>query len=243
MKPPFYYNNTRKMIITFGTLFNELQIDRVDTNGIFKTIPIPLKYYPKEKFITRINEIDKIEEDNIHIQETLPRMGYELVSIEYDSERKTNTMVQLLNDDKTKSSLNRVPYLFNFSLYIATRKFDDSLRIVEQILPYFTPNLVVTVIDNELLDMESEIDILLNSPAFDVQAGGMMEERRSILWTLDFTVKGYLYSKVSGTTLIKKTIINLRDFDNSSIFETLTSTVNPQNANIDDNYSIIDEIL
>lgn len=243
MKAPFYHNTIRKIIISFGTLFNELQIDREDSGGVFHTKPVPIKYSTKEKFIARINNIKDIDDDKLKLEETLPRIGFEMTGMQYDSVRKTNTLNKHCSLDRTQFTFNRVPYLINFTMYIATRKIDDSLRIVEQIVPYFTPELTLRIKDLEKLGIETNIPIVLNNPDFVVDAGGSFDDRRTVVWQLDFTAKAYLYAAIRPTSLIKKATIDFKNIDTETLFESYIAEVDPITANIDDNYDIVETII
>ncbi len=243
MKPAFYHNTIRNIVIAFGTLFNELQIDREDSNGIYKTIPVPIQYTTKEKFIIRINDANQqLATDKVVIEDTLPRMGYEMTSLGYDSERKGNTMVKMRGKDDHKFVFNRVPYNMTFSLYIATRKIDDSLRIVEQILPYFTPELTLTIKDLNELDLETNVPIMLDNVNFEIDSEGTFDDRRTVFWSLDFTVKIFLYAAVRDSSIIRKTTVDINSINTGDLFEKYIAELDPINANRDDNYNIIETI-
>ncbi len=243
MKQPFYHNTVRKIIVSFGTLFNELQIDREDSNGVFQTKPVPIKYSTKEKFIERIMNVKDISDDKLKLEETMPRIGFEMTGMQYDSSRKTNTLNKHISIDKTKFVFNRVPYLMNFTMYIATRKIDDSLRIIEQIVPYFTPELTLRIKDIEELGVLTNIPIILNNTDYTVDAGGSMDDRRTIVWELTFTAKFYLYASTRPTSLIKKATIDFKDIDSTELFESYIAEVDPITANVDDTYNIIESVV
>lgn len=241
----FYYGTVRKIIIAFGALFNDIEFDRVDSGGTYDTIKVPLLYSPKEKFVRRVNEVSQPNSDEVWVKETLPRMGFELSQMAYAPERKTNTMDRISNKNgpTPRFMYNRVPYNLNFSLYIATRKFDDSLRIVEQILPYFTPELSVKIIDKEDFDIKTNIPFILDAVDFVVQDDGSMEDdRRSVLWTLQFTAKCYLYAATSEQSLIKKAIVDVSSNDSNAFYEQYMAEVDPITANIDEPHNIVETI-
>lgn len=238
MKPYFYHSTIRKLIISFGTLFNELQIERTKENGEKFYKPVPLSYTPKEKFYTTLNKINDINDDKLRIEDSLPKIGYEMTTIISDPIRKAVTINKIINDDRTKYiEINRAPYNIGFSLYIATRKMNEGLKIIEQILPYFTPDITLEIQDYDNIDY-TEIPIVLENVAYEVDATGSMNDRRIILWQLDFTMKAFLYAKIDDTSLIKKTIINNKVFNNDEILSTYGVEVIPQTANINDNYVI-----
>ncbi len=241
----FYYGTVRKIIIAFGALFNEIEFDREDKGGVWQTVNVPLLYTPKEKFIRRVNEVSQPNSDEVRIKETLPRMGFELSQMTYAPERKTNTMDRISNkgSDGTKFMYNRVPYNLNFSLYIATRKFDDSLRIVEQILPYFTPELTVKIIDKEDFDIKTNIPFVLDAVDFVVlDDGSMDDDRRSIVWTLQFSAKCYLYAATTDQTIIKKSIVDITREEGAGFFEQYMAEVDPITANQNEPHNIVETI-
>lgn len=237
----FYHSTTRRYTVAFGSIFNGIAINREAKDGTFiKRIPVPLIYSNKEKFIRRANEISSID-DETRIKETLPAMGFELLSMAYSPTRKTNTVERIIDDktSKAKFMFNRVPYDFTFALYIATRRMDDALRIVEQIMPYFTPELNIRMRDIEgFPDIITDIPVVLLDVAMDGEADSTIDERRVINWQITFTLKGYLYTNVRDLELIKKTIVDLTDADINTFYEGYMSEVDPLNAGRDENPKI-----
>ena len=137
----FYNESLRKTVVAFGSLFDEIFVQRRDKNGdTVKRVLVPITYSPKEKFIRMLNEYPLLKGDDttVAISEVLPRMGFNLTSINYDPTRKRNTLSQRYATTDTTGVYNRqyaeVPYTLNFSLTIVTRTMDDALQIVEQIL-------------------------------------------------------------------------------------------------------------
>lgn len=229
---PYYYNTIRKVTVAFGTIFNEMKIIR--DNG--QVVQVPLQYASKEQFISIIMGPAGID-DQTKIQETLPRMGFEMTGMNYASERKTNTMEKIVdrNSSQPKYMFNRVPYDINFTLFIATRKLDDSFRIVEQILPYFTPELTVKIIDKEDYGISTNVPFILNSTSYQVDAEGDPLDRRTVLWQLEFTAKAYLYAATRDTGLIKKTIVDLSDINTERFYEEYRATVtDPDNKVVEE---------
>ena len=51
----FYHETIRKIIVAFGTTFNNVQLVRKDNSGnITQSMKVPLAYGPKEKFLVRL---------------------------------------------------------------------------------------------------------------------------------------------------------------------------------------------
>ena len=218
MLQPYFYNNHIKNIISiFGSLFDQREI--IDDFG--QTIKIPLIYAPKEKFIGYYQ--DRPDMTTTQIDTILPRMGFELKGIKFAPERHTNPLnrIQPHATDEKKFMYNRVPYDFDFTLYIATRKFEDSLKIVEQILPTFTPEFNVTIKEHPEFNITTDIPIVLNGTSFSIDYEGSFDNKRVISWELDFLVRGHLYSYTRTQERIKSAVLNLSwVYDEESIGKT-----------------------
>lgn len=242
----FYHNTTRRYTVSFGSIFNGITIDRENKAGeVVGSIPVPLIYSDKEKFVRRALSLSSINTEETKVKETLPAMGFELLNIVYSPQRKTNTMERIVNNTTSQSKFmfNRVPYDFNFAVYIAARRVDDALRIVEQILPYFTPELNLRIRDmKDFPDIISDVPVVLDDTSFDTQADGDFTDRRIIQWQLTFTLKGYLYTNVRDVDVIKKTIVDLSDSEINSFYEGYMSQIDPLYAGSNDEREIVEEI-
>jgi len=215
----FKNDSIRNLVIAFGSLFNNIYVRRFESNGDIKEqMRIPLSYGNKEKYLRRLDEGGSItNEDGAIVQMTLPRMSFEIESIEYDTTRKRNTMQRLSNyneitddDDKTESAYAEVPYNINFNLYIMTKFMDDGLQIIEQIIPYFTPEFTVTI-NPGTLNTKMDIPLILNSVDNEEEWEGDFDSRRSLTWTLNFSAKSYVYGRKSESRRIKRIMATLFD--------------------------------
>jgi hypothetical protein len=207
---PFYNSSTRKYVLAFGSLFNGLSI--LDNKNV--PIDIPLIFAMKEKFISK--HLYRSNDNSANIRESLPAMGYEFSSMTYDSIRKTNTFEHFLNGQR--HMYNRVPYDFEFVLVIAARRMDDSLKIVEQILPYFTPSVTVQLQDHDILKESTNVMITLDSVSHNIETNGEFEDRRLVTWSLNFTLKGYLYRAETEVAIIRKNIISINKLNTDGDF-------------------------
>ena len=78
----FYHQTIRKYVVLFGTLFNDLNIEKKNSSGnVVSRQKVPIAYGPKQKFLTRIRQDPNIDRQ-VAIQ--LPRMGFEMTSLTYD---------------------------------------------------------------------------------------------------------------------------------------------------------------
>ena len=215
----FYHNTIRRYVILFGTLFNDIHINRVDTEGgVTQTIKVPISYGPKEKMLARLDADPNLNRPAI----VLPRMSFELTDLNYGPTRKLNTIGKIVaanpNDtNAAKYQYTPVPYDLNFILSIAVKNADDGTRILEQILPFFTPNWNSTVDLIPELGIKLDVPIVLNAVSSEDSYEGDFEARRSIVWTLSFTMKGYIFGPTrpangsGGGQLIKLANVNFYD--------------------------------
>lgn len=170
-------------------------------------------------------------------------MGFELISMNYDSVRMLNPLSKIkdINDEENKFMFNRIPYNFSFTLYIGAKKFEDSLKIIEQIVPLFTPDLNLTIQDKVDFNISTDVPFILNNVSLSIDYQGSFENRRVILWQLDFTCKAYLYSNTRELKRIKETISEMGDSDFNAIYRTLINEVSPRSSGKNDNYIILEE--
>jgi hypothetical protein len=238
-RPVFYYNTIKNLIVTFGTVFDDIRF--INDEGI--EIKVPIHYAPKEKFVSYFTEKPDFDQLDIEIQ--LPRMAFEISGLNFASNRFVNPLSRIKDPtiDEKKYMFSRIPYDFQFNLYVATKKFEDSLKIVEQIVPFFTPELNVTIKDKDDFSLQTDVPIVLNSVSFDIQYEGSYDTKRTIMWTLGFTLKGWLYGDVKQQNVIKETITNLTQLDINNKFETLISEVVPRTASENDPHEIVDRTV
>ena len=202
----FYHRTIRKMVVVFGTLFNDLEIVRYTQAGVPKEKwKVPLTYSPKERFLTAITSDPNLVKS---INTVVPRMSFNLDSLEYDVNRKqVSTLRNFAKQDDTSVSTQFVPipYNFQFSLSIYVRNTEDGTQILEQILPFFTPDFNVTVDFIPEMDQKYNVPIILDCVASTVEYEGGMSDgtTRLILWDLTFTAKGYIWPPVKSGKYIK----------------------------------------
>jgi hypothetical protein len=202
------HDTLRKYIIVFGTLFNDIYINRTNTAGeIIQTLKIPLTYGPKDKVLARLEQNPTLDNQ---VGIVLPRISFEMTSMEYDPTRKLNTLNKLTKqsttggtDDEVKYQYQPVPYDMQFEMNILVKNAEDGTRIVEQIVPYFTPDFTVSVNLVPEVDAPRDIPVILNSISHQDSYEGSFEQRRAVIWTLTFTLKGWLYGPTKKSKLIK----------------------------------------
>ena len=242
----FYHKKIRNTVIAFGTIFNNVNIKRLDSSGNpLQNIKVPLSYSPKEKFLARLDAQQDLTGDDSKVAITLPRMSFEITGYSYDATRKLNKNQKITkvttNADTTKlnNQYMPVPYNVNFSLNVYTANSDDGLQIIEQILPFFQPDYTVTMIEDRTMDTKRDIPFILNSVDYEDSYTGSLTSMRRIIYTLSFTAKVYLYGPIYTSAVIKKVSADLYSDTGSNAprVERVTVQPNPTSADKDDTYT------
>jgi len=199
----YNYNQIfRKTIVAFGTLFNNIEIRRSD-----EVMKVPLAYGPKQKFLARLDQ--NPDPTNKRVQITLPRLSFEINSVNYDATRKVSPTqkIKFKKDvDETKTAFMPVPYNIGFELAIISKNQDDGLQIIEQILPYFQPHYNLSVKLQTTIGETKDVPVVLQNIDYEDDYEGDFAQRRAIIYTLQFTAKTYLYGPVTDAKVIKKVI-------------------------------------
>jgi len=238
----FYHETMRKIVVSFGTLFNNIQIVRKNSSGaIVQSMKVPLAYGPQQKFLARINADPAL---GAKVAVTLPRLGFEMTGITYDPNRKLNRVqkmrkVKTSDSSKIDTQYMPVPYNINFTLYAMAKNSDDALQIVEQILPYFQPDYTLTINDMADMGIKRDVPIILNDVSYEDNYQGDFTERRAIIYTLTFTAKFYLYGPVTSSSVIKTVQVDqYTDMPDQSPRreQKYTVTPSPASADADDDF-------
>jgi hypothetical protein len=203
---PFYFSTIRKYVSLFGTLFNNIRITRTDADGkITDLIRVPITYGPKEKMLARVTQDPNIDKQAAM---QLPVMSFEMVGFEYDGKRKLTNVGKVFvadpaNPNIIKYQYNPVPYNIGFKLSVYVKNAEDGSKIIEQILPYFTPDWTTTIFLIPEMNVTMDIPIIMNNIQMQDTYDGDFKDRRALIWTLDFTLKGYFYGPVKTSKVIK----------------------------------------
>jgi hypothetical protein len=210
MSDTTYNRIIRKLVVGFGNLFKDITLVRYNPDSSeAERLIVPIVYATKELYVKRLEDDPDLSKK---IQTALPRMSFEMAGLAYDASRKQNTNFKQFA--KTTSGVisqyNPVPYNFDFNLYIYVRNIEDGTQIIEHILPYFTPDYTIKINLIPEMGITREVPIILNSSTSDiVYEGDRDSETRMIIWTLNFTVKGFIFGKVTQTGLIQTSITNV----------------------------------
>jgi hypothetical protein len=210
MTTPTYNRIIRKLVVGFGNLFKDITLVRYNPDlSEAERVLVPIVYATKEFYVRRLEDDPDLSKK---IQVALPRMSFEMSGLTYDASRKQNTNFKQFAKTTAGvvSQYNPVPYNFDFNLYIYVRNVEDGTQLIEHILPYFTPDYTIKLNLIPEMGITKEVPIILNSSTADIMYEGDKEsETRMIIWTLNFTVKGFIFGKISEAGLIKTSITNI----------------------------------
>ena len=205
----FYNQAVRKTVVSFGTLFNNIELKKTVDGQVIETEKVPLAYGPKQKFLYRLQGNPT---DGRKVAITLPRIYFEMTGIDYDASRKTPATQKyktIINDNgnEVRTQYVPVPYNISFEVGILCKSQDDGLQILEQILPFFQPSFSMSLKFIPDMDEVRDVAVVLNSVDFDDDWEDDFSTRRSITYTMQFTAKSYIYGPYTKADVIRKSRI------------------------------------
>jgi len=204
----FYFHDTlRRSAALFGTLFNEIYIQRDsgDANGS-QLVRVPLVYSNKDKMLARVYADPDLDKPAAIV---LPRMAFEQNGFVVDKARRLPTLnrfVSMYAPDANKlyTAYSPVPITVTYRLYVAVKNVSDGNKIVEQIVPYFTPDLTMSVQLIDEIDRLFDVAVVLKEPVtYEDSFSGPLEQRRTVIYTLTFDLETYLFGPVKPKPIIK----------------------------------------
>lgn len=226
----FYHEHIRKAIIAFGTIFNNIRVVRKNASDeAIQELVVPLAYSTKQRFLTRMEQVPTVDSKG-ETAIVLPRMGFEITSLNYDPTRKVavtrqHVKTQSSEAAKVSQSLVSTPYDLSLQLSIYAKNQSDGLQILEQVLPYFNPDFNITVNDLPEMGITRDIKIVLNDVAFEENSYGSFLDRQTLIWTLNFTMKLNFYGYVGEQEIIRRSIASIyqqEDLTGENVKQTFT---------------------
>ena len=205
----FYNQAVRKTVISFGTLFNNIELKKIVDGQVMEVEKVPLAYGPKQKFLYRLQGNPT---DGRKVAITMPRMYFEMTGIDYDASRKTPATQKyktVINDEgkEVRTQYVPVPYNISFEVGILAKSQDDGLQILEQILPFFQPSFSMSIKFIPDMDEVRDVAIVLNNVDFEDDWEDDFTTRRSITYSMQFTAKSYIYGPYTKADVIRKSRI------------------------------------
>jgi len=208
----YYHGLIRRYVVYFGTLFNDLKVVRTDASGITsEVIEVPIEYAAKDKILARVSADPAIARQASVV---LPRMSFKFNSLIYDGQRKLGATIRRAfkdsnNSGKLSTVYTPVPYNLSFSLFLYVKNMEDGNKIMEQILPFFTPEWNATLILIDSPQIKMDVPVQLDSVEMEDLFDQSFKDRKVLIWTLNFTMKAFLYGPVYSTPLIKFSTANI----------------------------------
>tara|TARA_B100001094_G_scaffold310962_1_gene346126 strand:+ start:945 stop:1742 length:798 start_codon:yes stop_codon:yes gene_type:complete len=205
----FYNQAVRKTVISFGTLFNNIELKKIVDGQVMEVEKVPLAYGPKQKFLYRLQGNPT---DGKKVAITMPRMYFEMTGIDYDASRKTPATQKyktVINDEgnEVRTQYVPVPYNISFEVGILAKSQDDGLQILEQILPFFQPSFSMSLKFIPDMDEVRDVAVVLNNVDFEDDWEDDFTTRRSITYSMQFTCKSYIYGPYTKADVIRKSRI------------------------------------
>jgi hypothetical protein len=219
----FYWHLIRKYVILFGTLFKDTYIKRYDDNGLeIGDIKVPIQYAPKDKLFVRLLDNPDANRDYATI---LPRMSFEIVQpgFQYDAQRKFGsinkwTQANTSNLGRVQAQYQPVPYDISFALYIYANDMEDALKIVESIVPMFTPDWTANVWLIPEINEKRDIPIIMTGgPVMTDIYDGDFKKRRMITFTLNFVMKAWFFGPIKQKPIIKFIDVNVSALNHEDV--------------------------
>ena len=233
----FYHASIKRALTVFGTLFNNISVVRRDDDGkvLHTEQKVPLFYGPAELALSKTHTQrgeDVVTKGDVAI--VLPRMSFEITQLSYDPESALpmigKTVHRVSTNETTGrplsavSTFNYSPYKLGIQLNAKVKYMEDGLQIIEQILPYFRPDFIVTI---RQLNEDStlsiwDMPIVLTSVSPTISYEGDFLTNREILFSLDFELGIRLFGPTSSQGIIKKIIIDFNNMTTRQLEENIT---------------------
>lgn len=251
---PFYHHTMKKVVASFGAIFaNIFVVKRSENGNEIERIKVPLAYGPADRYLVRtIEDPDLTRRYAIK----LPRMSFEIKSLQYDSSRKLNTLktniASINQQGVVAKQYQGVPYKISMELSIISKYIDDANQIVEQILPWFTPAFTVTINSIPGMNYKDDIPITLSAISFSDNYEDDWKNRRDIIWTLSFDIQMMFYGPVVDKSIVTTAItdifnassvdLNSNQTQNVSRVARSTLEVTPPTATFLDDFGFVETI-
>lgn len=185
----------RNVSVVFGSVFSNLHVRRYKADGSIDTSSttlVPIAYSAKEAYSLWIDESMRTPDASSEVNIKLPRLSFEMTGLQAAPERGMNVNVpihgrSILPNGRVVKSRSPVSYSFEFTLTIWSKNMDDSIQILDQILPMFAPEISIKMKESFRINLVNDVKIVLGS----ISKGDNYQtilENRLINWDLSFTV-------------------------------------------------------
>jgi len=176
-------------------------------------------------------------------------MGFMMTSMAYDVSRKMNPLHKFVSNvnGQMYSMGNSIPYDFSFELHCWCKMQEDGQQMIEQIVPYFHPDFTASLRLVDYMDLSLDVPVILDSVTSEDTYENSPDGTRTIIWTLQFTMKGHFFPEAKAGTdgLIKHVDLHLSgagpDARNDGYNSNIEIKPSPTSATQFDPYTITTE--
>jgi hypothetical protein len=207
---------TKASLVSFMDFFSRIEVERLGSAHTSagelvyvprKIIQVPIQWCSRDKWFEIYNSSSArkamdpaIREKNpVEVQWILPRICVYMNGIMYDPARKLGK-TQTINDFPGDTPLDRTrqyapsPYNLDVEVAVVSKTLDDNLQIMEQILPYFSPEMSINV---NLVpgQTSSSIPIVMNGILTDIPMDLNENDERFFTFTYNFSIKTNFYPR------------------------------------------------
>ena len=225
MKNHFYHHNIWKHVAAFADLFNDMEVyvyDKQRKNVLGKK-KVPVILGPKEKVISVLSVIDgtpKPEIDN-----HLPKISIIWNGLNWDQARQTGSNhkrdlgIELRDNDGELSSKltdrQTIPYLMEFQVTLWTVYLDEAVQLLENILPFFHPDLHLSLYERGSgIERKTKVELQSVAPNFVYELNE--PDRRMIQFDLSFIMEVNLYRPIEIDGVIERAYIGISAVNENS---------------------------
>jgi len=238
---PYKHEHILRFFTAFGDIFSGITITKQNSTGKkLQSYEVPIEYAPKNKWLTRVREQNDLTKQQVKM--TLPRMAFEMIDIRYAPERKigVNGSYALGNASGMRGKIfPPAPYDVIFNLYVLTKDQNDSLQILEQIIPYFQPYLMLNYEILPEYQITKDIPITLQAYQTEDAFEGSPEEVRTVNQVFTFAAQmDFFGPTIVNSSIIKDVIVNMGYQYGKPTTSTIDVRVSPLTASKDDVHTI-----
>jgi hypothetical protein len=200
----FYYNSIRNSIIAFLSIFRNLKVvdaqDENETVANVKETLVDITYTPKER--TYYEALYQKLNPSSEFENKVPAFSVAASTISYDSSRALNfyRTRRIKQNAKQYNDRMPIPYNITMNMFILARYEGHIFQIVENIVPFVSPFVIIRVKENTTYLKETPREIRIDFSGDitrDIPIEYADTDKRHVKGQLDFVIKTFLYKPLT----------------------------------------------
>lgn len=227
----YNYSAIRNVTVVFGSVFSNLKVRKYNSDGSINeksSFVVPIAYSAKTQYGYWIEQEMRLPNGNIEINNKFPRISFEMTGLSMEASMATNTNLpivskKIMSGGSQYRTRGPIAYSFNFDLSIWAKQMDDSIQLLDKILPIFTPEISVKVKESDAMNIVNDVKIVLNGISKNDNYQDGFEQNRLITWDLTFTV----YANIIPPDYESSAIIQKIELDIGEITSAYTQGTTP----------------